>query len=137
LLTLAGPAWSGCPVWIHADLLRPNLLVDGGRIRAVIDFGAAGRGDQAADVIPAWSVFGPVGRASFRARLDVDDDTRNRTSSRTTATATRPSPAPPGAPSPCGRRDRRRFRMTGQEGCARCIRTRSTPAASVVRPTTR
>jgi hypothetical protein len=25
-------------------------------------------------VIPAWSVFGPVGRACFRARLDVDDD---------------------------------------------------------------
>jgi aminoglycoside phosphotransferase (APT) family kinase protein len=42
LLALAGPAWSGCPVWIHADLLRPNLLVDGGRIRAVIDFGGPG-----------------------------------------------------------------------------------------------
>jgi aminoglycoside phosphotransferase (APT) family kinase protein len=38
---------------------------------------------------------------------------------------------------PGGRRDRRPLRMTGQEGCARCIRTRSTPAASVVRPTTR
>jgi aminoglycoside phosphotransferase (APT) family kinase protein len=77
-LALAGPTWSGSPVWIHADLLRPNLLVDGGRIRAVIDFGAAGRGDPAADVIPAWSVFGQVGRACFRARLDVDDDTWNR-----------------------------------------------------------
>jgi hypothetical protein len=29
-------------------------------------------------VIPAWSVFGPVGRACFRARLEVDDGTWNR-----------------------------------------------------------
>jgi aminoglycoside phosphotransferase (APT) family kinase protein len=65
-------------VWIHADLLRPNLLVDGGRIRAVIGFRVAGRRDPVADVIPAWSVFEPVGRACFRARLDVDDDTWNR-----------------------------------------------------------
>jgi aminoglycoside phosphotransferase (APT) family kinase protein len=88
----------------------PNLLVDGGRVRAVIDFGAAGRGDPAADVIPAWSVFGPVGRACFRARLDVDDDTWNRARGyalhqaaqivRTTATAIRPSPLTLAAPSP-------------------------------------
>ena len=43
-------------VSIHTDLLRPNLLVTGGRIGAVIDFGAAGAGDPAADVIAAWSV---------------------------------------------------------------------------------
>ncbi|MBA3405095.1 MAG: phosphotransferase, partial [Gemmatimonadaceae bacterium] len=36
---LEAPAWDGTPVWIHTDLLRPNLLVDGGRLRAVIDFG--------------------------------------------------------------------------------------------------
>ena len=29
----------GAPVWIHTDLLRPNLLVGDGRLRAVIDFG--------------------------------------------------------------------------------------------------
>jgi Ser/Thr protein kinase RdoA (MazF antagonist) len=29
-------------VSIHTDLLRPNLLVDGGRPCAVIDFGGAG-----------------------------------------------------------------------------------------------
>jgi aminoglycoside phosphotransferase (APT) family kinase protein len=65
-------------VWIHADLLRPNLLVDGGRLCAVIDFGAAGIGDPAADVIAAWSVFGPAGRETFRGALDVDDGTWNR-----------------------------------------------------------
>jgi aminoglycoside phosphotransferase (APT) family kinase protein len=75
---LAGPVWDGAPVWIHADLLRPNLLVRGGRIRAVIDFGGAGIGDPAHDVIAAWSVFGPAGRDVFRAALDVDDGTWER-----------------------------------------------------------
>ena len=47
----------------------------GGRLHAVIDFGAAGAGDPAADVIAAWSVFGPVGRAVYRDALAVDDGT--------------------------------------------------------------
>jgi len=29
-------------------------------------------------VIPAWSVFGHAGRATFRGALDVDDGTWNR-----------------------------------------------------------
>jgi aminoglycoside phosphotransferase (APT) family kinase protein len=45
------PAWDGTPVWVHTDLLRPNLLVRDGRLCAVIDFGGAGVGDPAADVI--------------------------------------------------------------------------------------
>ena len=75
---LQAPAWHGTPVWIHTDLLRSNLLVDGGRLSAVIDFGAAGIGDPAADVIAAWSVFGRAGRATFRTALGVDDGTWNR-----------------------------------------------------------
>ncbi|HSK97515.1 MAG TPA: phosphotransferase, partial [Euzebyales bacterium] len=75
---LHGPAWTGTPVWIHGDLLRPNLIVHSGRIRAVIDFGSVGIGDPAADVIAAWSVFGPAGRAVFRGALDVDDCTWDR-----------------------------------------------------------
>ena len=75
---LGAPAWRGNPVWIHADLLRPNVLVRGGRIHAVIDFGSVGAGDPAADVIPAWAVFGPAGRRTFREALDVDDGTWNR-----------------------------------------------------------
>ena len=75
---LAAPAWNGAPVWIHADLLMPNLLVEDGRLCAVIDFGAMGVGDPAADVIPAWSVFGQLGRAAFRRALDVDDATWHR-----------------------------------------------------------
>jgi aminoglycoside phosphotransferase (APT) family kinase protein len=75
---LQAPAWDGTPVWIHTDLLRPNLLVRDGRIGAVIDFGGVGVGDPAADVIAAWSVFGHRGRAAFRRALEVDDGTWNR-----------------------------------------------------------
>lgn len=75
---LEAPTWEGQPVWIHADLLRPNLLVEGGRLAAVLDFGGAGVGDPAADVIAAWSVFGPVGRAAYRDALGVDHGTWRR-----------------------------------------------------------
>lgn len=75
---LDAAAWNGDGVWIHADLLRPNLLVRSGRISAIIDFGSAGVGDPAADVIAAWSVFGPRGRSVFRSVLNVDDDTWRR-----------------------------------------------------------
>jgi aminoglycoside phosphotransferase (APT) family kinase protein len=44
----------------------------------VIDFGGAGVGDPAADVVAAWSVFGPTGRAAFRDALGVDDGTWER-----------------------------------------------------------
>jgi aminoglycoside phosphotransferase (APT) family kinase protein len=75
---LRAPTWAGAAVWIHADLLRPNLLVRDGRLNAVIDFGALGVGDPAADVIAAWSVFRAAGRRAFRAALEVDDGTWDR-----------------------------------------------------------
>ncbi len=75
---LEAPSWKGTPVWIHTDLLRPNVLVHGGRLCAVIDFGGIGVGDPAADVIAAWSVFGHTGRGTFRGALDVDDGTWER-----------------------------------------------------------
>jgi aminoglycoside phosphotransferase (APT) family kinase protein len=76
--SLEAPPWDGMQVWIHSDLLRPNLLVNDGRLSAVIDFGSAGAGDPAVDVIAAWSVFSHTGRATFRAALDVDDGTWTR-----------------------------------------------------------
>jgi aminoglycoside phosphotransferase (APT) family kinase protein len=78
-LALEAPAWDGRgPAWIHSDLIRPNLLVGGGRLRAVIDFGAAGAGDPASDLIAAWSVFGAAGRDAFRDALDPGDGTWDR-----------------------------------------------------------
>jgi aminoglycoside phosphotransferase (APT) family kinase protein len=73
--SLASPPWDGRPRWSHGDLLPPNLLVAGGRLHAVIDFGSVGVGDPALDVIAAWSVFGPDGRAAYRRALAVDDAT--------------------------------------------------------------
>jgi aminoglycoside phosphotransferase (APT) family kinase protein len=75
---LGAPIWDGSLVWIHSDLLRPNLLVRDGRLSAVIDFGSVGVGDPATDIIAAWSVFGPAGRESLRRALDVDDQTWRR-----------------------------------------------------------
>lgn len=68
-------AWDGHPVWIHADLLRTNLLVQSKRLTAVIDFGSAGIGDPAFDLIPAWSVFNAKGRKVFMNSIDADEDT--------------------------------------------------------------
>lgn len=76
--SLESPPWDGKPVWIHGDLLKSNLLVQGGRLFAVLDFGGVGIGDPAADVGPAWSVFNKVGRETFQRALDVDDDTWSR-----------------------------------------------------------
>lgn len=75
---LRTPPWDGTPVWIHSDLLRPNLLVHDGRLEAVIDYGYIGIGDPATDLIPAWAVFGPVGRAAYRDVLQPDDPTWGR-----------------------------------------------------------
>ncbi len=59
-------------------MLKSNLLLQNGRLCAVIDFGEAGIGDPAADVVPAWSVFNKAGREAFRQALDVDDNTWRR-----------------------------------------------------------
>lgn len=75
---LEAPVWDGERSWIHGDLLRPNVLVHDDAISAVIDFGSAGAGDPAHDVIPAWAVFGPSGRAAYRATLEADDATWER-----------------------------------------------------------
>lgn len=72
---LGAPLWEGEEVWRHGDLLAPNLLTRDGRLAAVVDFGGAGVGDPAHDLLPAWAVLGPAGRPAFRAALDVDDGT--------------------------------------------------------------
>jgi len=75
---VAAEPWDGAPVWIHADLLPPNLLVRDGALSAVIDFGSAGAGDPAFDVVPAWTLFEDADRDLFRRLLGVDDATWHR-----------------------------------------------------------
>ncbi|WP_406510215.1 aminoglycoside phosphotransferase family protein [Streptomyces sp. NBC_00212] len=72
------PGWGGPPVWLHADLMPGNLLVDAGRLTAVIDFGCLGMGDPACDLFPAWNLLPPGARRVFREAVGVDDATWNR-----------------------------------------------------------
>lgn len=72
---LRAPNWTGPPQWVHSDLMPGNLLVNDGRLTAVIDFGTVGVGDPACDMIVAWNLL-PVGaRDIFRAGVNVDDAT--------------------------------------------------------------
>jgi aminoglycoside phosphotransferase (APT) family kinase protein len=75
---LAAPDWAGDPVWIHGDLQPGNLIVDRGRLAAVIDFGALGVGDPAPDVTPALWTFTGAARAAYREAIGYDDATWRR-----------------------------------------------------------
>jgi aminoglycoside phosphotransferase (APT) family kinase protein len=67
--------WHGPPVWVHGDVSPTNLLVDHGRLSAVIDFGCSAVGDPACDTGIAWTFFSGQSRRLFKARLPVDDAT--------------------------------------------------------------
>ncbi|MFD6973161.1 aminoglycoside phosphotransferase family protein [Streptomyces sp. NPDC059949] len=84
---LRTPAWDGPPVWLHADLMPGNLLVNGGRLTAVIDFGCMGADDPACDLFPAWNLLPADAGKVFREALGVDDATRIRGRARTLSQA--------------------------------------------------
>ncbi|MGY3204766.1 aminoglycoside phosphotransferase family protein [Streptomyces sp. TE5632] len=84
---LRAPDWDGPPVWLHADLMPGNLLVDGGRLASVIDFGCTGVGDPACDLFPAWNLLPADAREVFREALAVDDATWIRGRGRTLSQA--------------------------------------------------
>ena len=84
---LRAPGWDGPPVWLHADLMPGNLLVDGGRLASVIDFGCMGLGDPACDLFPAWNLLPRDARQVFREALAVDDETWVRGRGRTLSQA--------------------------------------------------
>jgi aminoglycoside phosphotransferase (APT) family kinase protein len=70
---LDAAVWSGPGVWIHGDLNAGNLLVQRGRLSAVIDFGTLAVGDPACDLMVAWTLLDVGTRDVFRAALAVDD----------------------------------------------------------------
>jgi len=84
---LRAPGWDGPPVWLHADLMPGNLLIDDGRLASVIDFGCIGVGDPACDLFPAWNLLPDDAREVFREALAVDDATWIRGRGRTLSQA--------------------------------------------------
>jgi aminoglycoside phosphotransferase (APT) family kinase protein len=72
---LQTPAWAGRPVWIHGDLLPGNLLVQRGRLTAVIDWSLTGAGDPACDLMVAWALLPTDARDVLRGELRIDDAT--------------------------------------------------------------
>lgn len=67
------PPWSGESVWLHGDLKAGNLVIDDDRLTGVIDFGALGLGDPAADLTPAWLALQQQARQAFRRAAGLDD----------------------------------------------------------------
>jgi aminoglycoside phosphotransferase (APT) family kinase protein len=71
---LASP-WRQPPVWVHGDVTASNLLLSGGALHAVIDFGCAAVGDPACDLVMAWTFFSGQAAAAFRRGLAFDEAT--------------------------------------------------------------
>jgi len=65
--SLSAPVHRGPGVWIHGDLHPHNLLVDGGVISGVMDFGDLTSGDPATDLAIGWSLFESHHRKRFLA----------------------------------------------------------------------
>ncbi|MFD9389970.1 aminoglycoside phosphotransferase family protein [Streptomyces sp. NPDC060000] len=70
---LRAPGHTGPPVWAHGDLSPGNVLVEEGRLSAVIDFGSVGVGDPAVDLIVAWNLLPAPARGTFREAVGADD----------------------------------------------------------------
>ncbi len=75
---LAAPVWGGPAVWLHADLIPPNLLVRDGALAGVLDFGTMATGDPAYDVTPAWHLLDRDTRPRFLEAVGADDAMRRR-----------------------------------------------------------
>lgn len=73
--TALNSQWQGTPVWVHGDIAQGNLLVENGKLSAVIDFGSSAVGDPACDLVIAWTLFSGESRHTFRSALSLDDET--------------------------------------------------------------
>jgi aminoglycoside phosphotransferase (APT) family kinase protein len=62
---LAARAWAVPAVWLHGDPHPANLLVAGGRLAGLLDFGDVTAGDPASDLGTTWATFTSSGRARF------------------------------------------------------------------------
>ncbi|RJL35696.1 aminoglycoside phosphotransferase family protein [Bailinhaonella thermotolerans] len=76
---VAAPEWEGPPVWLHGDLHPANVVVSGGTLSGVIDFGTLCAGDPAWDLAAAWVLL-PAGAAArfFETYARADEATITR-----------------------------------------------------------
>jgi aminoglycoside phosphotransferase (APT) family kinase protein len=77
--SVAAPDWPGPPVWLHGDLHPANVVVSGGTLSGVLDFGELCAGDPATDLSAAWLLL-PAGAAArfFEAYALADEATIQR-----------------------------------------------------------
>ncbi len=62
--------------FLHGDMHPLNVVIDQGRISAIIDWGDLCKGDAATDLASFWMLFGdPAARAEGLARYGADADT--------------------------------------------------------------
>lgn len=73
--TALASTWQNAPIWVHGDVAAGNLLVENGKLSAVIDFGQLCVGDPACDLAIAWTFFKQESRKAFRATLGLDNAT--------------------------------------------------------------
>jgi aminoglycoside phosphotransferase (APT) family kinase protein len=59
--------------FVHGDLIPGNLLLETGRLSAIIDWGCAAFADPAQDLAPAWAVLDARNRHIFRQAVGMDD----------------------------------------------------------------
>lgn len=67
--------WAKQPVWIHGDIAPGNLLMEYGKLAAVIDFGIMGIGDPACDYAMAWTFFDSEARSIFLKEAQLNQAT--------------------------------------------------------------
>jgi len=67
--------WNKPPVWIHGDFAIGNMLLQDGRLSAIIDFGGMALGDPACDLVIAWTFLKGKAREIFVKEIALDEDT--------------------------------------------------------------
>ncbi|HEV2524197.1 MAG TPA: aminoglycoside phosphotransferase family protein [Gammaproteobacteria bacterium] len=67
--------WDKPPVWIHGDFAIGNMLLQDGRLSAIIDFGGMALGDPACDLVIAWTFLKEKAREIFIKEIALDEDT--------------------------------------------------------------
>lgn len=67
------PPWTAAPRWLHGDLHPRNVLVRGGTLCAVIDWGDVTAGDPATDLAAAWLLFDVPAHGVLREAYGDDD----------------------------------------------------------------